>query len=328
MDNHKVSVIIPLYNSSEFIIDTIQSILDQSYQDIEIIIIDDNSTDGSFELAQKFQSGHINVFKNKGKGACAARNYGFELSTGNYIQFLDADDLLSPNKLENQVKLLQEFPNRIAVCSTNHFYDTPESGKITDKDFMFSTDKPSAFLLNLYGANGMFEMVQTSAWLTPRALIDKAGLWDIKLSKDQDGEFFCRVVMASYGICYDPIAINHYRKHRDGMNIASKKQKQHIESQLKALESKERVLLQHDINEKDFKHAMALQYKFIAIEAWPEHKDLSNKAQQKTSVYGGSAYLPILGGSAIEIIKKILGWKSAKSFSNWIHNNKLISKLR
>lgn len=321
-----VSVIIPLFNSKIHLVQTVQSVLDQTYEDIEIIIIDDHSTDGSFELAKNIKSEKVILHKNSGKGACAARNFGYQLSSGNYIQFLDADDLLSIDKIEKQMVLLKEHPNHIAVCSTQHFSDDPKRGKITDKNFMFSTDKPSKFLLNLYGAKGDFEMVQTSAWLTPRKLIEKAGLWDENLSKDQDGEFFCRVVMASEGVLYEPNVINYYRKHTFGQNIANQRQLIHLQSQLNALNSKAKQL-QSEKDSEDYKNAMALQYKFLAINAYPQFKDISEKAMKISNSYGGSDYVPVLGGRIIELLKITLGWKVAKSLGEEVHNNKFFKRF-
>lgn len=323
----KVSVIIPLYNATSFIQETVTSVLNQTYSNIELIIIDDYSTDGSYEKALELQAHNVIVRQNKGKGACAARNYGFELSDGDYIQYLDADDLLSSNKIENQVKLLTHCPNHVAVCSTSHFYDFKENGKITDREYLYTTDKPWKFLLNLWGANGNPNMVQTSAWLTPRNIIQKAGAWDENLSKDQDGEFFCRVLMQSQGIVFDEVSVNYYRKHIGGTNIASGKQEKHLLSQFKALLSKERQLEKFkDI--MGFKKAMALQYKFLAIEAWPEFKTISREALFISKNYGGSVFVPVLGGRIIEIIKVIFGWKAARSLSFWIHNSKIITHLR
>ncbi len=316
----KVSIIIPTFNSLKYIHETIESVLKQTYANIEIIIIDDGSTDGSWDYLKSLRIEHLLVVKNEGSGACAARNHGYKLSCGNYIQFLDSDDLLSPDKIEKQVALLDQNLDYIAVCSTKHFYDLPENGKITDTDFMFSTDQPSQFLLNLYGANGRFEMVQTSAWLTPRNVIDKAGIWNASLTKDQDGEFFCRVVMASKGVVYVPNVLNYYRKHVKGSNIANQVQRQQIESQLQAVNLKALVLSPQS-DTSAYKSAMALQYKFIAINAYPQFKDISSAAMKISDSLGGSSYLPILGGRLIEFLKFTFGWKLAKSVKIWVNSN-------
>ena len=322
MNSLKVSVVIPLYNSVSFIEETLQSVLNQSYPNIEIMVIDDHSTDDSFNKALEFQTENIIVKLNKGKGACAARNYGFELSTGDYIQFLDADDILSSDKIERQVKALNGASDKLAVCNTYHFAHKLEEGVCTDQHFVFSTNKPEELFINLWGGNDLqMNLIQTSAWLTPRDLIEKVGLWDESLAKDQDGEFFARVGLQSSGIVYVPEIKNYYRKHLSGKNIASQKNEVHLKSILKATDLKAKYLFA--ITESDSsKRAMATQYMHVAIDAWPQYKTSYKLAISKCEALGGSNYNPILGGRVIELIKKTMGWKMAKSVS--FHGHKFL----
>lgn len=313
-----VSVIIPSYNSVAYIKETLDSVFNQTYKNLEIIVVDDGSTDGSLNYLKSLEHPKLKVEKNKGKGACAARNYGFELSSGDLIQYLDADDLLSSDKIEAQVKALKNEKKSIAVCNTKHFYDRIGQGKITDQEYLYTTSNTKEFLLNLYGSNGTPNMVQTSAWLTPRDLIKMAGSWDESLSKDQDGEFFCRVVTRADQVIYVPMILNFYRKHVKGQNIASKKQLVHFESQLKALNSKYDQLKRLK-NTEAFRAAFSLQYKWIAINAYPEFMEISKSALRSCESLGGSDYVPVLGGKIIESIKSIFGWRIAKAFSVFIH---------
>ena len=302
----KVSIIIPCYNALPFIQETIERVTMQSYANYELIVVDDGSTDGSLDYLKGVVHPSLTVLSNKGKGACAARNYGFKSATGTYIQFLDADDFFDVNKIEEQVKLLESKPDTIAVCSTVHFTGDPAQGRITDREVLKDVGNPSDFLLRLYGANGTPYMVQTSAWLTPRQLIEKAGGWNETLSKDQDGEFFCRVLMQSKGVLYAPHVLNYYRKHPLGTNIANQKLKTHVLSQLQALNSKQQQL--EAVSETQaFKKAFALQYKWLGIEAYPDFKDISEQALQVSKTLGGSTYMPVLGGKFIEIDKIYLG---------------------
>lgn len=319
-----ISVIIPLYNSEPYLSETIQSVLQQSYTNIEVIVVDDWSTDGSFELAKTYASDTVKVIKNKGKGACAARNYGFDVSTGDYIQYLDADDLLSSNKIESQVNALNGVQNKLAVCNTIHFYDTIETGSCTDSDYVFSTETPEELFIKLWGGfDAEMNMIQTSAWLTPRKLIEQVGPWNEQLAKDQDGEFFARVGLQSEGIIYLSEAKNYYRKHIKGSNIASKKQLKHIESNLLATSLKADYLFKKTESQQA-KQAIATQYKHVAMEAWPEFKDITKRALKSCQDLGGSAYNPILGGTMIELIKKIFGWKLAKSVA--VNGRKLLNR--
>ncbi len=102
----KVSVIIPTYNYENFICDAVDSVLEQNYNDYEIIIIDDGSTDGTYEKLEKYNN-RIQYFFQKNKGPAAARNFGINQSSGEYICFLDADDIFLPNKLKIQINILE-----------------------------------------------------------------------------------------------------------------------------------------------------------------------------------------------------------------------------
>jgi len=321
MSQKLVSVIIPNYNSFEFIKETLDSVFNQTYKNIELIIVDDGSSDGSFEYIESLDTSYLQLIRNESKGACAARNFGLSLAKGDYIQFLDADDLLGHDKIEAQVKLLENFENRVAVCSTEHFYESQQKEIVSDKPFMFSTSQPKNFLLNLYGADGEHhDMVAQHAWLTPRAVIDKAGTWDESLIKDQDGEFFCRVAMASEGICYAKNVLCYYRKHDQIGSISSGKSEKHLDSQLQAQNSKFEQL-NTDENSNAFKTAMALQYKIIGIDAYPENKAIYKDALTRVVQNGGSDYEPVLGGRFIEYIKATFGWKTAKSLSVFVHKH-------
>lgn len=319
MSEKLVSVIIPNFNSFKFIKETLDSVFNQTYPHTEIIVIDDGSTDGSYEWIASLENDNLKLFKNKSKGACAARNYGLSKAMGDYIQFLDADDLLDENKIEAQMKCLEHSIDNVAVCSTKHFYETKDIGVITDTPFLYSTNQPHEFLLNLYGADGMHHgMVAQHAWLAPKSVIDKAGRWDENLIKDQDGEFFCRVVMASQGVAYADNTLCYYRKHRVSGSVSSGKSRNHLLSQFRALDSKA-AQLNNFKDTREFQNAMALQYKFLAIDAYPHYKDISKQACSKVDQYGGSHYEPILGGKVIEGLKTIFGWRAAKAFSFYAH---------
>jgi glycosyltransferase involved in cell wall biosynthesis len=105
-----VSVIIPVYNVEKYIYETIKSVLAQTYQDFEIIIVDDESPDNSIEICRSFNDSRIKIIQQKNRGLAGARNTGIRHSQGNYIALLDSDDLWLPEKLEQQVDYLENHP--------------------------------------------------------------------------------------------------------------------------------------------------------------------------------------------------------------------------
>lgn len=113
----KVSVIIPAYCVEKYIAATIQSVLNQTYQDFEILIIDDGSTDRTVEICRQFQDSRIQVISQLNRGPAGARNQGIRQSKGEYLAFLDGDDLWAPEKLEKQVAHLENSPSLgISIC--------------------------------------------------------------------------------------------------------------------------------------------------------------------------------------------------------------------
>jgi len=117
-----VSIITPSYNASEYIEETIESVLNQTYQNWELIIIDDYSDDNSRDIIEKYIEKNKRIktiYNEKNMGAAQSRNRGIELSTGKYIAFLDSDDLWLPNKLKKQIKLMQE--ENILLSYTSYY---------------------------------------------------------------------------------------------------------------------------------------------------------------------------------------------------------------
>lgn len=131
MTNHKVSIITPLYNSEKYIADAIDSVLEQSYTNFELIIIDDCSKDNSVKAVKSYTDVRIRLICLKeNKGAGIARNKGIHAATGRYIAFLDSDDVWLPNKLEKQVQFMRA--KNISFCFSS-FYLMNESGKGLNK---------------------------------------------------------------------------------------------------------------------------------------------------------------------------------------------------
>src|SRR5690349_3364422 len=122
----KISVLIPAYNAEALLADTIRAVLDQTWTNKEIIIIDDGSTDNTLALAKSFASANVKVIAQENRGQSAAENRAFAEAQGDLLEYLDADDLLAPDKLEVQVRRLAECGHDcIASCRWGRFYETP-----------------------------------------------------------------------------------------------------------------------------------------------------------------------------------------------------------
>ena len=120
----KVSIIVPLYNKKKYIKSTIQSVLSQTFNDWEILIVDNGSTDGSIEEAKTVEDMRVKYLISPIRGVCAARNYGLNFAKGEWIQFLDADDLLESSHLSNMLEVAECHPHAdIIACGWQEFID-------------------------------------------------------------------------------------------------------------------------------------------------------------------------------------------------------------
>jgi glycosyltransferase involved in cell wall biosynthesis len=222
-----VSIVIPVYNAAKYLAACIESVVQQSYPAIEIIVVDNGSTDDSKSIAKNYQK--VIFLEEHQKGASVARNTGIKTAKGKYIQFLDADDLLHPDKIKNQVEILNQADDCLALCPTIYFFDgeNPEVEEINHEWFSTGSNNTLDFLIKLYGGSLVGPhyggMIQPNAWLTPKKLIEYIGLWDESLTLDDDGEFFCRVILAAKEIKYAADSINFYRKFKQGQNLSAKK---------------------------------------------------------------------------------------------------------
>ena len=204
-----VSILIPAFNAQEWIADTVRSALAQTWPRKEIIIVDDGSRDQTLSVAQQFASKDVLVIGKANEGAAATRNQAFSLCQGDYIQWLDADDLLSPDKIERQMRAVREEDERRTLLSSAwaHFAYRPNRATFSPTP-LWEDLSPVEWLLRKLEQN---LLMQTATWLTSRELAEAAGPWDTRLLSDDDGEYFCRVLLASKGVRFVSGAKVYYR---------------------------------------------------------------------------------------------------------------------
>ena len=208
MNNPLVSVIIPLYNAEEYIEECIESVFQQTYPNIEIIVVNDGSTDSSLSVLSSIQKKrNLIIISQQNKGASAARNTGIKHAKGNYFQFLDADDKLPSNKIEEQINELRKVsfnPRNLVFCKWNTFSTKYKFVDQITHDYNTPIDLLVDFMQ--YSA-----MLIPHCYLVSKELIDIAGLWDESLSLNDDGEWFSRIIAASNKIIYSNNTTVFYR---------------------------------------------------------------------------------------------------------------------
>jgi glycosyltransferase involved in cell wall biosynthesis len=204
----KVSVIMPVFNSEKYVKTAIDSVLNQTYKNIELVIINDGSTDNSEKVINVFNDNRIKYFKINNSGQCFATNYGLSHMTGEYIQFLDSDDLLHPEKIEKNMTQATKFgKNNIYISSWDRFYDSIENCSFNQKFPNREYYKVDDWISELW----TYSMVSNSSYLFHKDILIKAGLYDVELSLHNDLDFFTRVVLSSEGVFWEKSAKAYYR---------------------------------------------------------------------------------------------------------------------
>jgi glycosyltransferase involved in cell wall biosynthesis len=199
--NDLVSILIPAFNAEDWINDCILSAISQTYDHKEIIVVDDGSDDATYEIAAQYRP-NVHVVKQAHRGACAARNNALSLSTGDYIQWLDADDLLAPDKIERQILNAEPGQSSTILLSSpwGGFYACPERSRF-DPNPLWEDLDPVEWL---YRKVNERLWMAPETWLVSRYLTESAGPWNEELARDQDGEYFCRVLGGSAKVRFVP----------------------------------------------------------------------------------------------------------------------------
>ena len=303
-----VSILIPAFNAQEWIADTLKSAIGQTWQRKEIIVVDDGSTDHTLAIARQFASDHVSILTQENQGAPAARNKAFSVSQGEYIQWLDADDLLAPDKITKQMEALDRGRSKRTLLSSawgrflyrSHRADFAPNGLWRDLS-------PVEWLLRKMGQN---LHMPNATWLVSRELTEAGGPWDTRLLTDDDGEYFCRVLLKSDGIRFVPEARVFYRM--SGVNSVS-----YIGCSDRKLESQFRSMQLHigylrSLEESQRVRAACVNYlQNWLIHFYPERLDIVKQAEQMATELGGQLAVPQLSWK-YSWIRTIFGWGLGK----------------
>ena len=306
-----VSVIVPAHNAADTIVECIESLINQSYRNLEIILCDDRSTDNSYSLIkQHFSDPRISWISADGVGACAARNTGFQHCSGDYIQFLDADDLMARNKLELQIHQIESCSNpsqTVSFSALVQFRDgsPPESGeRWHEKDVAF--DKPLQLLCKILSSD---QYIQTGQWLLSRRLAQQTGPWDESLVADQDGEYFARILQQAHTVLSCPEAVAYYRKAVAGQ-ISSRQHASHFQSRLRAFETKLQMI-RETTEPKILRAIVTKQCQWIATLSYPRSITCSRQAIRMLEQYK-CEFHPSFPTARLALIAKLFGWRFAR----------------
>lgn len=254
-----VSVIIPCFNAEQWIGAAIESCLQQTYSDVEIIVIDDGSTDNSLEIIKSY--GDAIIWQSyPRKGGNYARNKGFDLSKGEYIQYLDADDYILPEKIARQVSFLEATGADVVYGDWRHQRHLSDGSSFLDKVEIsgLQADILAALLANWW--------VALAALMYKRGAVEKSDRWDETLPAAQDRDFFLSVVMNGAKVAYQPGCYAIYRRY-GSVTVSTSSKARWLKSHHLVLKKAEQQLLQKNQLSMKYRHALAKSYFDLAREA-------------------------------------------------------------
>ena len=196
-----ISIVIPLYNKAKTIEDTLRSILKQTYNDFEIIIVDDGSTDNSLKIVSGIIDPRIKVYTQNNQGVSAARNFGVKMASQHFIAFLDADDEWDADYLETQIKLIQTFPEASVFGTNYRFKDSIGNISNTILRHIY-LDKKSGIITNYFDVASCSHVpIWSSAVVIRKAALDSIGGFPIGVKSGEDLLTWARLAV-KYKIAY------------------------------------------------------------------------------------------------------------------------------
>lgn len=258
-----VSIIIPAFNSEKYIRESVDSALGQIYKNIEVIVVDDGSTDNTKKVLEPYiVRNKIRYIYQKNNGLSAARNLGIKAAKGEFIAFLDADDIFLPEKVRKQIEYLENNPKcDMNYCGIYHFYE----------------NKPQNFFkLNYkyFSGNEVFKELLWKNFINPlsvvfkRETIEKYGMFDETFRRTEDWEYWVRLAWQGAKFCFLPDILAKYRINRKSMTyeksgVLQRQKEVEIFVNLKQKMSAEKRK-KYKINAVIWHHRLKLIYAYLA----------------------------------------------------------------
>lgn len=286
---------------------TLESTLAQTWAHTEIIVVNDGSTDDSLAIARRYERRGVRIIDQANAGQSAAFNVGIRAARGDFYEFLDADDLLAPEKIERQLARLRELPDGwLATCRWGRFHDDPGQADFrpgpVDRDLT-----PVDWVVGLWLSDSM---MHGATWLVPASLVESAGGWEEDLSLINDFEFFSRLVLASRGVAFVPDGRTFYRSGIGG-SLSGQKSPAAWRSAFESVRRGTERLLRREESART-RAACANVWRNLAFDAYPDAPaELQAHAERRVRELGGILGRPP-GGKWFTLAACLLGWKMAR----------------
>ncbi len=304
----RVSVLIPCHNAATHIGATLASVFEQTWGDLEVIVVDDGSTDSSRETlaALAAKDSRMKILPGEHRGASAARNRAFAASSGVFVLYLDADDLIVREHVARLYAVIANVPGKVALGEWDRFQKNPEEAKFpTRATYIDATG--AEWLANDWMAAR--PMTQCGMALIPRGLVQTHGGWDERLSLVDDFEFFARIIARSAGVRHAPGARLYYRSNLK-FSLSGRKNRKAVESAFLSLMLGTAHLIAAE-NSPQARRACANVLQDFDYTYYPDHADLRAKARARARELGGADLSPD-GPPGFHRLRRLVGWRAAR----------------
>lgn len=308
-----VSVCIPAYNAERWLGEAIESITAQTWPHVETIIVDDGSTDGTLAAARRYANAHVTVLSQPNRGPGAARNRALREAQGDYIQFLDADDVLSPDKLGAAVELLEASgdPNAVAISRWGRF---SESITTAEHHWEPSYRDQSGLEFLIHSRTKQPGGTQPiGSWLFPRGLVDRVGPWSEAhpASPADDGDYLASVLaLGGITLRFEPQGFLYYRAVPHSQS--SQDSEAHLRAFFGSVQHAERCMRRIEDSPRTH-YAAACAYKCFYMDFYTiAPRDLIETAIEREQFFGGAPdFEPTLHWSpTLRALRAVVGWRA------------------
>ena len=306
MTEPRVSVLIPCYNAAAYIGATLDSVVSQTWPNLEVIVVDDGSTDASASIVEDYAQSGVRLVRQDNRGQTAALNTALLHATGDFVQYLDADDLIDPTKIEVQMDRLRDADNCIATARWGRFYGDPRETRFETE--AVSCDLAPVDWLALSRADGL-GMMFPALWLIPMDIVRAVGFWREELTLNNDAEYFTRIVLGSRRVLFCPGARCRYRSGVGG-NLSAGKTPTHWRSQFSVLNLCEGHVRAREDSQR-VRRGFALSWQHLAHACYPYDAAIAEQALKRARALHPATILPS-GGPGFKVLSRLIGWRAAR----------------
>lgn len=304
-----VSILIPCHNAVRYVGAALQSALEQTWRELEIIVVNDACTDGSERVVLQYESENLRVLtpEHPLRSAAKSRNFAYQHSNGEYVKFFDADDLMHPGMIESQIKRMQNSAVDVASSGWGRFYrDDVTTFKLNPQSVWRDMDARD-WLVEAW--NDAQPMMQPGMFLIPRKLIEQTGGWNEELTLIDDFEFFARVLSSAQYVRFSTDVPLMYRSGLPN-SLSGRTSDSAIESAFQSVMRGTEHLLRERADAKA-KRACANVLQAFIYDYYPRRADLRKRVATRVKELGGSDCPPV-GSPKFELVRKLAGWKIAR----------------